>query len=451
MARTRSQGESAVLRALRVKFVALVMAVVFLVVTVLFATVCVIDWQQGNARAHEVLAQAVEGAVAQDRAAPQDEGSWLGDRGRRPFHRPGIGHRGDGEGDPDVPVAVYALEGETLEESPWSATELSPTVLDDVAAAAAAAPEGVGALPEWGLRYLKEPTDQGTYVAFTEAAPFEGWRRLAVALAAVEGAALLVLLGVTWALSSWVLRPVRRAWDQQRRFVADASHDLKTPLAVILANTSILLDEPDLTAEERRRWLTGTQEEAWGMQRLVDDLLLTAQNETPVAAEAAPGAASAAPEEEPAPIDFSRLVEHDGIQFEAVAFGRRASFDVAVQEGLMVRADASDAHRLLAILLDNAGKYVNEGGAIALTLWAAEDGRAVALAVSNTGSPIDPEALPHLFERFYRADDARASKQGHGLGLAIARALVQRMGGAIAVRSDEAATVFTVTLPRALS
>ena len=251
--------------------------------------------------------------------------------------------------------------------------------------------------------------------------------------------ALLVLFAITWWLSGWALQPVEQAWEQQRRFVADASHELKTPLAVILANTQILETHEGVT-DDARRWVDSTNEEAEHMKALVGDLLQLARADESVAG----GAVSAMRRED---VDLSELVEAAALEFDAVAFERGCSLETQVAEGVHVEGDPEWLERLTRILIDNACKYGAKGTDVTVTL--ARTGSRATLAVHNLGSPIDQEDLPHVFERFYRSDKARSreGEGGFGLGLAIAKGIADAHGGSISVTSDEVTgTTFKVTL-----
>ena len=216
--------------------------------------------------------------------------------------------------------------------------------------------------------------------------------------------------------------------------MADASHELKTPLTVILANTAIVLSHQEKTVAEERKWLDYIQEEALRMKGLVEDLLFLARSE---------GSRLSAPK----PVALSDLVEGCLLRFEPVAFEQGVELDSQVAPGVTLSGDAASLERLVMILLDNAVKYAGQGGKADLTLGQRGD-RAV-LVVENTGPPIQAEHLPHLFERFYRADSSRSREQGgYGLGLAIAQAVVRAHRGDISVASDNVhGTVFTVTMP----
>ena len=258
---------------------------------------------------------------------------------------------------------------------------------------------------------------------------------------------MFILLGATlgifliaFLLSRWMVQPVERSWEQQRRFVADASHELKTPLAVIMANTQIL-ERGDTVLPEGRRWVKSTADEAAHMKGLVEELLELARTD-----EVTAGSKDIKNSD---PVDFSSLVENAALEFDAVAFERGCTIEDHVEEGIYVKGDQDWLFRLCKILVDNACKYASEGTAITVKL--SREAKRCVFEVNNKGAVIDPEDIPHLFERFYRTDKARSRDSqagGFGLGLAIAEGICTSHGGTISATSTEAdGTTFTATLP----
>ena len=252
-------------------------------------------------------------------------------------------------------------------------------------------------------------------------------------------AALILLFLISLFLAGWALRPVERAWDQQRQFVSDASHELKTPLTVILANLDILRRHEDDSIRAQRKWLDSSEAEAQHMKQLVEDLLTLARLDE--AGHTAPLPAMCA-------VDLTDAVLSSLLTFEPVAFEQGLRLDSSLEPGICVNGDEARLRQLTTILLDNACKYAGKGGSVTVSLTASGD--KARLSVSNTGDVIPPEQLRHLFERFYRADPARTGGQsGYGLGLAIASGIAQLHSGRITALSDaEHGTVFSVTLPR---
>lgn len=257
---------------------------------------------------------------------------------------------------------------------------------------------------------------------------------------AITAAGLAALFALTWWLSGWALAPVARAWDEQRRFVADASHELKTPLAVIIANMQILEREEDLP-KEAQKWIASTSDEAEQMKSLVNDLLELAR-----ADEGATGRIEIAHDE----VNLSELTDGVALEFDAVAFERGSSLDTSIEPEIYVVGNAEWLERLVRILIDNAVKYAEVGTPIRITLTS-KSGHShhAILSVNNKGSVIAPDEIPHVFDRFYRSDKARTKgdSSGFGLGLAIAKGIVDAHGGTIRCTSDENnGTTFTITL-----
>lgn len=248
------------------------------------------------------------------------------------------------------------------------------------------------------------------------------------------GIVAIVLIALL--LSHWALKPVELAWEQQRQFVADASHELKTPLSVILANTQILMNDESKIPEESRRWIRGTSDEAERMRGLVEELLELARTE---------GGANSARAN--APVDLSSLVEGDALQFDAVAYERGCEIETNVVDGISVLGDQNQLDRLLKTLIDNACKYAARGTQIKVTLE--KNGSHALFVATNQGESIPEEDLPRVFDRFWRSDKARArSTGGYGLGLAIAKGIAESHGGKIWATSDDVqGTSFYVKLP----
>ncbi len=361
---------------------------------------------------------------------------------------PTIGGRERG-GDQVIPMAVFSVDSQGNVASIDSNTaSISDDVLNLATSELAKKDEGSGTLSDLGLIYMKHSIGGTTYLAFADKSTASGWQTLALTLTGVGLATLVVFLIISVFFSRWALRPVADAWAQQRRFVADASHDLKTPLTVILANTSIALEHPERTVASQAQWLESTQHEAEAMQGLVGDLLTLAKMDEEAATTAAVSAVGGAvPTRDAEKVDLSDLVEGELLQFESIAFERGVEISSDIAPGISVFGSEKRLRRLAMTLIDNACKYVDQSGRIDVTL--ALSGKRAKLAVRNTGAPISAEDLPHVFDRFYRADKARTSGTGgHGLGLAIAYAIAEEHGGTLEVESTAVeGTTFTAILP----
>ena len=283
-----------------------------------------------------------------------------------------------------------------------------------------------------GVRASVEKRNGKTYVAVVDTNLEDRLVTAAVkALALIAAGVWAALLLLVWLLSGWAVRPMARAWDMQRQFVADASHDLKTPLTVILSNSELLKQQAGGDAPELARIETAGQR----MKDLVQKMLTLARMEDDPA------------KIERSALDLSDMVMETALAFEATAFEKGLTIDEQVEPDLVVRGDRAQVQSILECLLDNACKYAAAGSDITVSLEKA--GKKARLTVRNTGSYIPPEDLPHVFERFYRADKSRTAADSSGLGLAIVQSVVQAMGGVVSAESSEAeGTAFTVLLPR---
>ncbi len=221
-------------------------------------------------------------------------------------------------------------------------------------------------------------------------------------------------------------RELASALDAQRRFVADASHELRSPLTTIRSNAGFLRERPDASAADRAESLADIQSEADRMAVLVDDLLTLARGEH-----------GAAPE---TPVDLSDLVDDEMRLID----GAGPPAELTVEGDAIVRGDADMLRRLVRIILDNAAKH--GGGPAAVRIVA--DDETIALSVTDRGPGFPEEDLDRVFDRFYRADPAR-SGPGAGLGLAIARSVVIAHGGSIIAANEPGGGArVTVVLPR---
>lgn len=230
----------------------------------------------------------------------------------------------------------------------------------------------------------------------------------------------------------FAFRQREEALRQQRQFVADASHELRTPLTSIEGYARMLRQWGTQDPEATREAAGAIEREAGRMRRLVIGMLDLAHGDIEV--ELATGRH-----------DLRELVNDAVGAARMAAGGRVGVFAEVPPEPVMAEVDRERVYQVLGILLDNAVKYTPEGGSV--TASVSQSGDDAVLAVQDTGVGIDARHLPHIFDRFYRADEAR-STGGSGLGLAIAKQIVERHGGEITVASEPGTgSTFTVTLP----
>lgn len=332
---------------------------------------------------------------------------------------------------------LYADRSGAVFRAEWGQFDLSDeAALQDMADQALAAEKESGYLPDYGLLYYRLAVPEGWKLVFANDSVQRELRQTQIRGSVLLGLLLLpVFFLFSRSLSAFITRPVRRAWEQQAQFVADASHELKTPLTVILSNTDMILadcPEGDKTLRRRADYI---REEAQRMRGLVLDMLELARSD-----------ALPARGEQLVPLELGNAVETAVLAFEAVAYEHGLTVRTDLEEDLVVRGEEKHLGQLLEILLDNAVKYSLPGGEIGVEL-VRERGKNALLTVSNPSEELTQEQLGRLFDRFYRADAARSLQPGYGLGLAVARRIVESWSGKIWAEHREGVTRFLVRLP----
>ena len=318
--------------------------------------------------------------------------------------------------------------------TPWGQTiqntggfDLSDTqMLTDIVSQAAASESELGILEEYDLRFYRIQRPAELTLVFVdisgEQTAMQNLTLTCIGIGILSAAAFWM---VSILLARWAVRPVERAWAEQRQFVADASHELKTPLTVILTNAELMQTEPD--PQYARSVLTMSHR----MRSLVESLLELARVDN--------GAVRAAFED----TDLSALVEDELLPFEPVYFERGLELDCDAEANLRVTGSPRHLRQVLAILLDNAMNHSPEGSAVRVRLR--QNGGSALLTVTNPGT-LSKEDCRNIFLRFYRVDAAR-SGGGYGLGLPIAKGIVQDHGGKIWAESRDGTVTFSVQLP----
>ncbi len=337
-----------------------------------------------------------------------------------------IGRKVDSRRDPFIPVfSVLVDENGVVISISKENVSVTDEFVKEVTIAALDSGQEVGVFWDSQLRYLVRVTPEGTKIAFADMnRELERMTNLFSTMSLVGLGALGAFFLVSLYLAKWALKPVDEAWEKQKRFVADASHELKTPLTVILANTGILLSHKEETIKAQSKWVEYTQAEANRMKKLVDDLLFLAKYDS----EHKPSLQSE--------INISDVLWSTILPFESVAFESGVEIETDIASDLNLAGNEGQLRQLGVILIDNACKYAGKGGRIKVSLKKQPEG--ILLKINNTGVPISEEHLAHIFDRFYRAESARTRETGgYGLGLAIASTIVETHNGKISVSSNE--------------
>lgn len=293
--------------------------------------------------------------------------------------------------------------------------------------------EETGLLSQYNLRFCKKTTPFGQSIVFVDiSSELATMRSLVKSCIFIGLVSFFLFLCLSFLLARWAIRPVEQAWIQQRQFVADASHELKTPLTVIMTNAE-LLQSPDYGETERSRFADSILTMSHQMRDLVESLLELARVDN--------GAAKMVFSQ----LNFSELVSDGLLPFEPVYFEKDLVLESEIEDGLRVKGSQSHLKQVLDILLDNAAKYSSPRGTV--TVQAKRQGGHCLLSVSSPGDPISKEDLKNIFKRFYRIDKARSMNHSYGLGLSIASSIVKEHRGKIWAESTDSLNTFFVQLP----
>ena len=350
----------------------------------------------------------------------------------QPFRLDTPGERGE-----EVRLPFFTIEldpmGELLSTGGGYYDLTDQRLLETLVETAASSSRRLGVIEPYNLRYYRLDTPGSRCLVFadisSERATLDGLMKSCLL---IGGVGFLAFLWVSILLSKWAVRPVERAWGQQRQFVAAASHELKTPLTVIMTNAQ-LMQEPCYDGEKRAKFLDNILVMSRQMSTLIQQMLELARTD------------SAQPHAPLCTVDWSGVVTRAALPFASSFFEGGLTLTTQVEKGIQVKGEEETLRQVVEILLDNARKYVKPGGNTWVVLKRQGRGRCV-LEVADEGEPIPEEELEEIFKRFYRADPARSRTGSFGLGLSIAQGIVQRHRGKIWAQSGGGVNTFYVEL-----
>lgn len=397
------------IRRLRVKFICITMALLTAMLLVIFGLVCHFTASNLEKEAHAAMQSA---AAAQFR--PGSPGNPQPEQLRPCFSL---------ENTPHGDIKVQGQEHFDLSDT---------QLLEDIYQAALADGKSAGKLEEYGLRFIRVEFPESKFVFTDLSGDRQTMTSLIQSCVLIGIAALGGFFGISVALAHWAIRPVENAWQQQRQFVGDASHELKTPLTVILTNTELLRSE-EYGEEEKARFTDSIFTMSQHMRQLVESLLELARADKPEE------------RQEYTRLELSALVEDAVLPFEPVYFESGRMLDSSIAPGLWVKGDARNLRQAVEVLLDNGVKYTDPGSTTTLTL--ARQGRRLLLTVTTPGQPLTKQQCEDIFKRFYRIDAARSRDGSYGLGLSIAQRIVENHGGRIWAQPSAVGNTFTISLP----
>ena len=277
------------------------------------------------------------------------------------------------------------------------------------------------------LTYIVDHRPEYTLVALMDNTVSEGSLNTLLHNVLIIGSvAILVMFFISLVLSGRIIRPLEENDQKQKQFISDASHELKTPVAVISTNAELLSREIG-----ENEWLSNIVYENDRMGGLVRQLLDLSRAEN-----------AEIPMEQ---VEFSRVVTGEALALEMLAFDRGRVFRTDIEDGVILTGNKTQLTQLVSILLDNAIRHAT-GSEIGISLK--RQGHHAVLSVVNDGDEILRDKLEHLFDRFYRVDEARNSEgQHYGLGLSIAKAVAEKHGGSITVSCQDGKVRFTASIP----
>lgn len=278
-------------------------------------------------------------------------------------------------------------------------------------------------------RYTFQETDEGTRIIFLDCGrTLSTFRSFLFTSCGISLLGLLAVFTLLALLSGRIIKPFSESYEKQKRFITDAGHELKTPLTIIDADADVLSMEFG-----ENEWIQDIQSQTKRLASLTNDLILLARMD------------EGTKQVQKIDFPFSDLASEMVQSFQALALQQNKTFSSRIQPMLSLCGDEKSLRQLLSILLDNALKYSNPEGAISLSLE--KSGKSIRLTVFNTVEYISPESLPHLFERFYRADPSRNSQTGgYGIGLSIAKAIVTSHKGKITASSQDGRSLQVVVV-----
>lgn len=286
-----------------------------------------------------------------------------------------------------------------------------------------------------GQQFFESKIESNRQIVFLDVTDtYQMLKNLVFTLFLVGIVMLFVIFGVSLYFADKAILPIQEAWEKQKQFVSDASHELKTPLAIINANSDALLANQEEAVknqeewlnyiETEKEWLGYIKSEANRMAKLIGNLLYLAKTEDTNANVVY------------MPFNISNTVNNVILSMEAIIFENDINLSYAIEPDITAKGDLEQIKQVVMILIDNAIKYTNEKGYINITLKKAK--RHIIFTIQNSGNGIAKQDLKKLFDRFYRADPSRARESGgYGLGLPIAKAIIERMGGKLYATSVE--------------
>ena len=400
------------IKKLRIKFVAIIMSVV----TVLFAVIFwgVLHFTKVNIERESIQmmrAMAFQPMNSAPVALPQDNDKKI----RLPFFTLNIDENGE----------ISAFGGDYFDLT-------DKELLSELTAAVYEQNDPMGTIQKYDLRFLilsHETTDTIIFADISsEKAMLNGLIRNCIIVGMI-GYTLFFLISLL--LAKWVTKPLEKTWNEQKQFIADASHELKTRLTIIMTNAE-MLDDTDYSETDRMLFKKNILWASKRMRGLVESLLELARMD------------NRNTENEMKILDYSKLISDSILPFEPLFFEKDMEFSTDISPDITVMGDKNKLRQVMSILLDNALKYCDSAYPVKLKL--SRTGVHAVLTVSGNGTTLSKEDCENIFKRFYRIDKSRTDSDSYGLGLSIAQSIINEHGGRIWADSENGVNTFLVSL-----
>ena len=400
------------LKKLKIKFVIVVMAIVTIMFALIFGLVMHLT-KQNMERESEQMMRAM--AFRPMMSAPLQKPADMPENIRLPFFTVNIFPNGE----------MKVLGGDFYDLT-------NEDELQELVKAVEESEKETGILSDYSLRYMKTNDGHMNAIVFadisSEKAMIKGLVRNSVIIGLLG---YIIFFWISLLLAKWVTLPVEKTWNEQKQFIADASHELKTPITVIMTNAEMISDN-SYTENDREIFAKNILSTSKRMRGLVESLLELARldnNKTQM---------------KPVSIDYSKLINDSMLPFEPLFYENNMELASDIEGNIKVEGDKDKLRQVVAILLDNALKYSDPSDKVTVKLK--RHGSDCVLSVSGKGTPLSKEDLENIFKRFYRVDQSRNDRQSYGLGLSIAQSIINEHNGKIWAESENGYNIFYVSL-----
>lgn len=274
-------------------------------------------------------------------------------------------------------------------------------------------------------KYVYSFTNNNSLILIDTSSVNESLRAILLRVITIIIFSEILIILVTYFLTKWIMRPVIESFERQKEFIADASHELKTPLSVMLASCDMYYQDNDI------KWVDNIKSESERMSNLVRNLLDLSKTEKENIVLSN--------------LNLSKIIENSVLTLESLFYEKKIKLNYKIDDDIYLKCNEEQIKELMSILLDNAISHCDKKGNVNIFLTKSSKNNII-LKVENTGDAISPDEEEKIFERFYRSDASRnRDSNNYGLGLAIAKNIVKRHNGTIKAHSEGGITVFKVT------